>query len=174
MEAFVPSTVAALSMSNTDLESLRRIYDLATIKPAAVQNRFTGLTVDNPDPSLPSNLPYPLVTWDRDVRQYCAQNGIAYAPWGELWGSLDALDGEEKNLEKAGKEMGFSREIACYTCLRSLGGCTVSILCGTTNEGRMRETLEGLKRVKVFVEESEVKREIWKRYVDRFRAIVDG
>lgn len=174
MEALVPSKVASLSVSNTDLESLRQLCKVAIIKPVTVQNRFTHDTIDRPDPTMPSNLPYPLVTFDRDVREYCQQHEIAYAPWGTLWGSLDFLDGPEQMMEKAGHELGFSKYIACYALMRSLGGCKLSILCGTTNEVRMRETLEGLANVQRYLVESEDHRKTWKFYVDYLKVIVDG
>lgn len=176
METLVPSKVTSLGISNTDLASLRRICEEAMVLPSTVQNRFTPDTIDRPNPAFPANLPYPRVTFDRDVRGYCRQQGIAYAPWGLLWGSLDTLDGPEQLLSKAGREVGISREIACFACMRSLGGggCRISILCGTTNEGRMRETLDGLAKVQRYVEESEENRERWKEFVDRFDIVVDG
>jgi len=170
----VPSKVTSLGPSNIDLESLRRVCEIATVKPTAVQNRFTVDTVDKPNPQFPANLPYPLVTWDRDVREYCHQHGIAYAPWGLLWGSLDVLDGPGHVIEKASKEVGISKEIACYACMRSLGGCQISLLCGTSNEGRMHETLAGLAKVQRYTAESAEHKEIWQGCVDGVRAIVDG
>jgi predicted oxidoreductase len=174
MEALVPSKVGSLGVSNTDLESLRQLCDVATVKPNAVQNRFTQDTIDRPDPTMPSNLPYPLVTFDRDVREYCRQHGIAYAPWGLLWGSFDFLDGPDQILVKAGQEVGVSKYIACFACIRSLGGCKISILCGTSQEVRMSETLAGLAKVQTYLAESEEHRETWKGYVDRLKIVIEG
>lgn len=174
MEALVPSKVTSLGLSNIDLDSLRRICEAATVMPSAVQNRFTQDTVDRPNPAMPSDLPYPVVTFDRDVREYCRQHGIAYAPWGLLWGSLDVLDGPEQTMQKAGQVVGVSKEIACYACMRSLGGCKISLFCGTTNEGRMHETLAGLAKVQKYLAESEEHKETWKGYVDRLRVVIDG
>lgn len=172
METLVPSTVASLGLSNIDLESLHRVCEVATIKPTAVQNRFTQDT--EPNPTFTPNLPHPLVTWDRDVRAYCQQHDIAYAPWGMLWGSLDNLDGSEEIVTKAGQELGVSKEIACYALMRSLGGCQISLLCGTSNEGRMHETLAGLAKLQRYLAERGENRETWKGYVDRLRAVIDG
>ena len=174
MEALVPSKVNSLGVSNIDVESLRRICEVATVKPSAVQNRFTHNTVDRPNPSFPSDLPYPLVTFDRDVRMYCQLHGIAYAPWGLLWSSFDVLDGPDHVIEKAGQQVEVSKEIACYALLRSLGGCQISILCGTTNEVRMQETLAGLAKVQRYLAESEEHRDTWKGYAERLTAITDG
>jgi predicted oxidoreductase len=123
METLVLSKVASVGVSNADLESLRKLYDVSTIKFIAVQSRFTQDTIDRPNPAMPSDLTNPLVTFDRDDREYSHQHGIAYAPWGLLWGSPDVLDGPEKLIEKAGLEVGMSKEIAYYALIRSLGGC---------------------------------------------------
>jgi hypothetical protein len=61
-----------------DLESLRRVYDLATVMASAVQNRFTQDTANKPKPAFVPNLPYPPVTFDRDVREYCRQTWKGY------------------------------------------------------------------------------------------------
>ncbi|KIN05438.1 hypothetical protein OIDMADRAFT_115059 [Oidiodendron maius Zn] len=174
METLVPSKVASLGVSNTDLQSLRRICEVAIVWPSAVQNRFTQDTIDRPNPTFPSDLPYPLVTFDRDVREYCRRHRIAYAPWGLLWGSLEVLNGPEQLISKAGQEVGISKEIACFACMRGLGGCQISILCGTSNEGRMHETLEGLAKVERYLAESKEHREKWKGFVDRLRVVIDG
>ena len=99
---------------------------------------------------------------------------MAYAPWGLLWGSLDALDGPEHVIEKAGQEVGVSKHIACFACMRSLGGCQISILCGTTKEVRMQETLTGLAKGDRYLPEGEEHMKIWKGYVDRLRVVIDG
>jgi hypothetical protein len=174
MEALVPSKVKSLGLSNADLESIRQVYETATIKPNAVQNRFVQDTVDRPNPAFPPDLPYPIVPFDRDVREYCRQHGIAYSPWGMLWGSLDVLEGPDLLMSKVGKELGISKEIACYALMRSLGGCQINLLCGTSNTGRMRETLEGLTKVKKYVAESEENAEKWQGFVNGLKDIVDG
>ena len=107
------------------------------------------------------------------MRAYCHQMDIAYAPWGMLWGSLDDLDGEEKILEGSGKKVGLSREIVCFAALRRLDGW-VSPLCGTSNERRMRETIEGLEKAKTWVDESEENKAEWEIFLDKFRGIVDS
>jgi hypothetical protein len=173
MEALVPSKVKSIGLSNADLESIRKVYKTATIKPTAVQNRFVIDTVDRPNPKFPADLPNPIVPWDRDVREYCLRHGIAYAPWGMLWGSLDELDGPDLVLTKAGKELGFSREIACYALMSSLGGCQITLLCGTSSEIHMHETLAGLSKVKKYIEESEENAKKWQGFVASLKAIID-
>ena len=174
MEALVPSKVASLSLSNTDLNSLRQVYEAAFVKPSAIQNRFTQDTLDRPNPAFPPDLPYPVVTFDRDIRQYCQRKNIAYAPWGLLWGSLDILQGHDQLMSKAGKKVGISKEIACYALMRDLGGCQISLLCGTSNERRMHETLEGLSKVREYLGESHENRQTWKIFVNCLKKLVDG
>ncbi|KAF8854958.1 hypothetical protein BDZ45DRAFT_676582, partial [Acephala macrosclerotiorum] len=77
-------------------------------------------------------------------------------------------------IEKVGQEVGVSKEITCFACMGSLGGCQISILCGTTNEGRMHETQAGLAKAQRYLSESEEHKEIWKSYVDRLKAVIDG
>ena len=170
MELLVPTKVHSLGLSNIDLISLQHVYSSCVIKPVTVQNRFTRDT--EPNPIFTPGLPTPLVPWDRDVRAYCCQMGIAYAPWGMLWGSLDDLDGEEKILEEFGKKVGLSREIVCFAALRRLAGW-VSPLCGTSKEGRMRETLDGLERIKAWMKENDGNKTQWERFMDKFKGIVN-
>lgn len=80
MEAYVPSKVASLGVSNTDLPTLRILFDASTIKPSVVQNRLTEDTVSKPNPEMPSDLPYPEDPYDRAVRQFCSVENITYTP----------------------------------------------------------------------------------------------
>ncbi|KAG4439748.1 hypothetical protein IFR05_004770 [Cadophora sp. M221] len=171
MESLVPEKVRSLGLSNINLISLRHIYETVTTKPVTIQNRFTQDTA--PNPIFTPGLPHPFVPWDRDVRAYCHTMGIAYAPWGMLWGSLDHLDGERRILERFGERVGVGREITCFTALRALGGC-VTPLCGTTDEGRMRDTLVGLEMIKNWIAESEENMEAWEVFMGEFRGVVDS
>lgn len=94
MEALVPDQVGLLGVSNTDLGTLRRVYDHAgaNTKPATVQNRFTQATASDPaDPSMPPGIPYPEDKYDAGVRDFCASREVRYTPWGILWGSPELL-----------------------------------------------------------------------------------
>lgn len=175
MEALVPTTVSSLGISDCDADTLRLICSTATIKPCAVQNRFSPLTVtDTPDPTIPKDLPYPRMKFDIDVRKVCLEEGVGYAPWGVLWGCLDVLDGENGVFGRVGEEIGVAREIVCYAVLRSLEGCKISILCGTTREAMMRETVEGLENVRRWIEESDENRETWRGVVEAVKRVVNG
>ncbi|OKL60411.1 hypothetical protein UA08_04374 [Talaromyces atroroseus] len=172
MEALVPSKVASLGVSNCDLESLRQLWEAADIKPVVVQNRFTEDIAGRPNPAMPPNLPYPLVSFDRDVREYCGTHGIVYAPWGLLWGNPSVLDDPKQILETAGQEIGVSKQILLYAIMRSIGGCEMSILCGTTKVAKMHETLEGLTKIKSYIAESDIQRKRWEDYARSIRDII--
>ena len=111
MESFVPSKVSYLGLSNVDVDSLRQVYDAATVKPSSIQNRFTQDTVPNPDADLPPGLPYPDVAYDRDVREYCKTTNITYVPWGVLWSNPAILDDDpEQLLARTAQKIGVSKQ----------------------------------------------------------------
>lgn len=173
MEALVPSKVTYLGISNTDLSTLRSVFDMATIKPLVVQNRFTEDIASKPNPKLPPDLPYPEDPYDRTVREFCYAKGISYAPWGVLWGNPTLLENMEVFTE-IGREFNVSKEIACFACIRSLTGCKISILCGTTNTERMTETIEGLKRITEYAENPGEKRKFWQDRLAIVQSVVNG
>lgn len=173
MESFVASgTVTSLGLSNTDVQTLQRIYELATIKPHVVQNRFTEDTIANPNPKMPANLPYPELAFDSDVREYCKNHGVIYTPWGLLWGNSSLLDNQEL-FEKIGREIGVSKQVACFGTMLRVGNGSMKILCGTTKEERMTETLNGLKRIDEFVNESEENSRRFSRFVEQIENLID-
>ncbi|KAF2439279.1 putative aldo-keto reductase [Karstenula rhodostoma CBS 690.94] len=175
MEAYVPHTVTALGVSNFDLPTLRAVYEAAKVKPAVVQNRFTADTVN----------PY-----DRAVRQFCSEHDIAYTPWGLLWGNpqLTNLDGDANPrlvnqdeegsiygmLAELGRQVGVTKQLALFGCMRSLDGPKISILCGTKTVERMGETVEGMARIDEFRGGAEEKRRAWEEGVGKLQGVVDG
>lgn len=172
MEKLVPSSVRSLGLSNIDADALQTIYESATVKPCLVQNRLTQDTVDKPTPNFPPGLPYPKLAFDRDVREYCRVHGIFYTPWGLLWGNPSLLDDPEV-FEKMGRQLGVSKQVACFGCFLRLRKCTMRILCGTSKEERMPETLDGLRKVDSFLSESEENKAIFQEWVDRVEKIID-
>jgi diketogulonate reductase-like aldo/keto reductase len=172
MEKLVPSRVHSIGLSNVDLDSLQKIYESATIKPRVVQNRFTEDTVDKPTPNFPKDLPYPLVPFDRDVRDYCQKHDIVYTPWGLLWGNPSLLDNPEV-FEKMGRELGVSKQVACYACMLRSKSCNVKILCGTTKEERMPETLDGLRKIDTLLAESETNVTRFQGWAEQVGNIID-
>jgi diketogulonate reductase-like aldo/keto reductase len=174
MEALVPSKVSSLGLSNVDVKSLRRIYEAAKVKPRTIQNRFTEDTAPKSDSNMPPGLPYPEVAYDRDVREYCEKQGITYVPWGLLWGNPALMDDDpEQMLDKTAQAIGVSKQVVYYACMRCMGGCNVSILCGTTREARMQETLTGLTKLKSYLQESEEHKRTWQICVNHIRSIIN-
>lgn len=175
MEALVPSKVSSIGLSNVDIESLRQVCEAADVKPISVQNRFTEDTAPRPEADLPPGLPYPEVAYDRDIREYCNQQDIAYVPWGLLWGNPTILDDDsEQVLDTTAREIGITKQVAFYACMRSLGGCNVSILCGTTREAKMREALNGLAKLQSYLQEGEDHKITWQRCIDHIKDIIDA
>ncbi|CRG91223.1 hypothetical protein PISL3812_08271 [Talaromyces islandicus] len=172
METLVPSRVASLGLSNIGADSLRTVYESASIKPRLVQNRLTQDTIDKPTPNFPTNLPYPKVPFDRDVREYCHAQDILYMPWGLLWGNPSLLDNPDI-FEKMGGQLEVSKQVACFACFLRLKRCKTRILCGTSKEERMPETLDGLKKINGFLSESEENKAIFQEWVDRVERILD-
>lgn len=174
MEALVPTTVSSLGLSNVDAESLRQIYIHAVVKPSTIQNRFTQDTAPRPEADLPPGLPYPAVSYDKDVRDVCEELGVTYVPWGLLWGN-PAIMGEdpEQALDKLAAAVGVSKQVAWYGCIRSLGGCGVAILCGTTKEAKMKEVVTGLARLGRYIKESEEQQKMWRECVDYIKSRVN-
>jgi diketogulonate reductase-like aldo/keto reductase len=59
--------VRFLGISNTDLRTLTRLYEEASVKPSVVQNRF-----------------YPATQFDSEIRQFCRERGLFYQSFWTL------------------------------------------------------------------------------------------
>ncbi|KAH8897141.1 Aldo/keto reductase [Thozetella sp. PMI_491] len=173
LEKHVPSRVGSLGVSDTDLASLRIIYESTVVKPTVVQNRFTEDTEPKPNSELPPGLPYPKDPYDRAVREFCRAHDITYAPWGILWGNPTLMDDTDA-LASIAREVGVTKQVASYGCLRSLRGPKISILCGTTKVERMSETLQGMRRIEEYIAESEENRAVWEQHLATIRGIVES
>jgi predicted oxidoreductase len=174
MESYVPTIVTSLGVSNTDEATLQILFKAATVKPVVVQNRFTeDVASDPPNPKMPPNIPYPEDAYDQAVRRFCFLNGITYTPWGLLWGNPTLLQDMDV-FDTMASEVGVTKEVACFACMRSLAGCKISILCGTSRVGRMTETIEGLKRMDEYLAKSEDNRQAWKHHVAAVQAVIEG
>lgn len=78
MEAlFSQGHVKALGISNVDLEQLSMLFERAEIKPQYVQNRC-----------------YAEMGWDKQVREFCVENGIVYQGFSLLTANWRFLGGE--------------------------------------------------------------------------------
>ena len=149
MELHVPTSARTLGLSNVyALDALRKIYDFAATKPTVLQNRF-----------------YPVTAWDREVRAFCAEKGIVYQSFWTLTANPELLRSEVV-AEVKGK-VGVSAEVALYALVLGLG--RVSVLDGTTSEGRMKGDLEGVEKVR---EWREREGKTWEEVMGRFREVV--
>lgn len=172
MERYVPSRISSLGISNTDLSTLSTLYDVATVKPVSVQNRFTEDMASQPNPNMPPDLPYPEDRYDKAVRDFCATHGMTYLPWGLLWGNPTLMD-KMDIFKRMAEEIGVTRQVACFGTMRDLGGCNVSILCGTQTVSKMKETMEGMERIGEYLAASETNQKAWNTYVAVVKHTVD-
>jgi len=172
MEALVPSRVRMLGLSNTDLSTLRIIYDMANVKPSIVQNRLTEDTASKPNPSHPSDLPYPIVSYDRDVRSFCAEKNMRYSPWGVLWGNARLME-EVSSHGRLMEEIGITPEVACLASVQSSSVC-VSILSGSKKVSRMHEVVQGMRKIENFCDRSEAGRDDWLKLTNSVAILLNG
>jgi diketogulonate reductase-like aldo/keto reductase len=149
MESFVPDRVRHLGLSNTGRRELAAIWAAARVRPAAVQNRWHQGN-----------------RWDRDVRQFCRENGIMYQGFWTLTGNPSLLKSEP--VSRLSSEAGVSQEVALYSLAMEVG---VTPLNGTTSKERMEEDLREVRNVNNW---SFVYGEKWDSIVREFRDIVDG
>ncbi|KAJ3459228.1 hypothetical protein MRS44_015301 [Fusarium solani] len=130
MESVFGDKVHRLGVSNVSLEQLEGIYNVATVKPSIVQNRF-----------------WPYNHFDSGARSFCAKNNIIYQAFWVLTGNPKLLD--SNFVGWSAEKMGASREDALFSLVLSLGqdGPQVSVLNGTTNPERMFRSLEVTQRI---------------------------
>ena len=125
LESYVPHKIRYLGISNVDLPTLQKLFDLANVKPAIVQNRFHELT-----------------KFDVAIRQYCIAKSMVY----QAFWTLTANPGVWKQDSKLSlsKKMGLSPEEAWYCQVLNLENTVV--LNGTTNPSHMRGDLAALEK----------------------------
>jgi diketogulonate reductase-like aldo/keto reductase len=107
-----------LGVSNVSIEQLKTLFEGATVKPAFVQNRC-----------------FAKLGWDKDVREFCKENGIIYQGFSLLTANPFVLSevkqiAEEVNKTPAQVLFRFSMHIGILP------------LTGTTSQTHMREDLE--------------------------------
>jgi len=147
LEAFVPKQIRALGISNCPLSTLKFIYEHATVKPSAVQNRF-----------------YPKTSFDGPLRSFCDEHGIIYQSFWTLTGNRPLLASEP--VTNLAKEAGVSPEVALYGLVMDLG---IAPLNGTTNDKRMATDLTDITNLRNW---QFVYADKWKRSVDGFKELV--
>jgi diketogulonate reductase-like aldo/keto reductase len=141
--------VRHLGIANVSFPVLAFLVNDMDIKPAVVQNRF-----------------YADTRYEVPLRRFCREQGIVFQSFWTLTGN-PALLKSEAVKELAGKT-GVSVQVALYALVVGLE--KVTVLDGTTNEGRMVEDLEGLERVGRWAEGEG--REAWERILEGFRGAI--
>ena len=124
MEAFVPSKVRALGVSNVRAETFDAIYRYAKIKPVVVQNKFHRQT-----------------HYDFRIRALCQQKGVLYQGFSVITANPALL--KAPPVKVLADRLDVEAEVALYGLLGGLGGFVV--LNGTSREQRMATDLKGLQ-----------------------------
>ncbi|KAI9812010.1 MAG: hypothetical protein M1827_004902 [Pycnora praestabilis] len=148
LESYVPHQIHNLGISNVQLPLLIALYDAVKIKPAVVQNRF-----------------YAATHFDVPLRKFCREKGIVYQSFWTLTGNPGLLKSEPVNI--LAREAAVEKQVALY-CL-VLGLENVVVLNGTTNEERMKGDIQGLEKVRSWIE-SDGKE--WDLLLSEFKALI--
>jgi diketogulonate reductase-like aldo/keto reductase len=106
--------------SNVSLEQLQRLCQQARIRPHFVQNRC-----------------YAVRGWDRQVRKFCAANGVVYQGFSLLTANRETLAHPE--LARIAQRHGRSVSQIVFRFALDVG---MIALTGTTDAGHMRDDLE--------------------------------
>src|SRR5262249_9011452 len=121
MEAIFDSGRARLlGISNVSLEQLQRLWQQARVPPRFVQNRC-----------------YAAHGWDRQVRQFCAANGLVYQGFSLLTANRAELAGPD--LAQIAKRHGRTVPQIVFRFALSVG---MIPLTGTTDAAHMQADLE--------------------------------
>lgn len=149
LEAYHPTQIRVLGISNTTLPILQALHESATIKPAIVQNRF-----------------YPSTHYDADLRKWCRERNIVYQSFWTLQANRTMLS--RRPVIRLAERVGVERDEAYFALVLGLGGLT--ILTGSRTPETMRRDLKGVETVAIWAAGDG--REEWDRLVDEFRVIV--
>jgi diketogulonate reductase-like aldo/keto reductase len=121
MEAIHDSGRARLlGVSNVTLEQLKGLCQGARVRPRFVQNRC-----------------YAARGWDRDVRAFCAANGLVYQGFSLLTANREAMAGPE--LARIAGRHGRTVSQVVFRFALDVG---MMALTGTTDPGHMRADLD--------------------------------
>jgi diketogulonate reductase-like aldo/keto reductase len=121
METFHKSGRARLlGVSNVSLEQLERLCHEAGVRPRVVQNRC-----------------YAAQGWDRQVRQFCAANGLVYQGFSLLTANREVMARPE--LARIAGPHGRTVSQIVFSFALEIG---IVPLTGTTKPSHMREDLE--------------------------------
>jgi diketogulonate reductase-like aldo/keto reductase len=120
MEALHASGKARLlGVSNVNLGQLRELHAAATVRPRFVQNRC-----------------YASQGWDREVRAFCAANGITYQGFSLLTANRHELARPE--VGRIARRHGRTVAQVCFRFALAVG---LIVLTGTTDAAHMRDDL---------------------------------
>lgn len=114
--------VPHLGISNVALDQLEQLWDIATVRPAFVQNRC-----------------FARMGWDRDIRAFCRDNGIIYQGFSLLTANARELQHPAfwRIVDRVGKT-------PAQVVFRFAIQAGILPLTGTTDPDHMREDLEAL------------------------------
>lgn len=169
MESHVPHPVRRLGISNVTLPELEFLWEHAQVKPAVVQNRFY--------PRDEGAGPYA-----QDVRRFCEERGVVFQSFWTLTGNpglvssavvrgvRDEVNEWARGGSAAGNRAEVSSEVVVYALVMALG--RTCVLDGTTDEGRMRGDLEGIKVVEEWAGSEGAK--AWAETLESLRRAVDA
>jgi diketogulonate reductase-like aldo/keto reductase len=123
-ESFVRAgSVRYIGLSNCyELEVLEKLWDVATVKPRFLQNRFHSET-----------------GYDTEIRRFCAEKGITYQSFWTLTANPDKV--KSPPVRALAKKYEKTPEQIWFAFVLSLPGSPM-FLSGTTNEDHMKEDLE--------------------------------
>ncbi|MCJ1250137.1 hypothetical protein MMC30_007363 [Trapelia coarctata] len=150
MESLTPHYARHLGISNTSLTTLQYLCAAARIKPAVVQNRF-----------------YAPTRYDVPLRKFCVEKGIVYQAFWTLTANPGLL--ASKPVASLVETSGVSREVGLYCFV--LGLENVVVLNGTTSVERMKGDLEGVEKVREWIE-SEAGGDQWEEWMREFKALI--
>lgn len=151
MELHAPAFARTLGLSNVhDVGLLREVYGAASTKPAVLQNGFHAGT-----------------GYDGAVRAFCEDKGIVYQSFWTLTANPGLVRAEV--VGDVARRVGVGEAVALYALVMGLG--RVSVLDGTTSAERMREDLEGVRKV---MEWADREGEGWREMMGRFRELLDA
>jgi diketogulonate reductase-like aldo/keto reductase len=112
--------VRLLGVSNVSLEQLRTLCETARVRPAFVQNRC-----------------YAIQGWDRDLRRFCAANGLVYQGFSLLTANRQVLTHPE--VVRIAARHGRAVTQVVFRFALDVG---MIPLTGTTNADHMRADLD--------------------------------
>lgn len=123
--------VRNLGISNTDLPTLKALYENAHIKPSIVQNRFHDMT-----------------GYEVELREFCKTHKIVFQSFWTL--SANPALARSPPVIEVSQKAGVPAIAAFYSLVLGLG--KITILDGTTQEDHMRDDLAGIEKVGIWAE----------------------